>query len=245
MNDRGTRRRRVALLLKLMIAIAGGLGVVLLRRNPGPPGDSVSTPGAPPAAGEVFAPAATGAPSAGTPSASTSPSADPELSDPAVAARQASVLEELLARRNDNDPRWDTELSELDPGTRARIRERFARTPPEARNVRGQLAFLIARAPRGVLDLEFLGQVLREPPCLSLSDCAKAPARVDPHHSDVDEKTLAYPQLVVLHHVPGYLRADDPALRERGRALLAEAMRSPIPAVARRAERIAAELGGP
>lgn len=232
------RSRKSLIFAILVIAAAGTAGYFLWIGKPEVASRSdfdASTAANPPGESQVAMPSEGAAvPGASPPDAETSERV----------ARQMAVLDEVLKARNDNDSRLDSELKDLGPQARTKVLQRYERTPPERRNERGTLVFLIARDPRGEADERFLASVLDEPPCLSLGDCSKAPAKIDPHHSGTDEKTLAYPQLVVLYHAERELRSDDPIQRQRGERLARAALRSPIPAVADRARKILQEHDG-
>lgn len=141
----------------------------------------------------------------------------------------SALLEELLRAGNDNDPRLDTAFEALDENERAAFRRRYAELPPESRNQRGTIVYLLGRNLRTAEDWAFLRRVVAEPPCRGLSDCAKEDGADEPGLS----VTLAYPALVALEQAKRGLA--DPAQRTEALALLRAAKASPAAAVAARA----------
>lgn len=229
--------RKSLIFAVLFFVVAGGLAVFLLQGKPGPTGHSTFDESTEKSNEEAAVPSAKPTPEA--PPSAVVVQATPET--PEKLAHQFSVLDALLRGHNDNDPRLDTELKDLGPLARQKITERYVALPREQLNQRGTLAFLIARNPQSDADVKFLGAILGEPPCLSFADCNQAPAKFDPHHSDTEGKTLAYPQLVVLFNAEKDYRSDDSVRRQRGEGLLREALHSSAPQVVARARTI---LGG-
>lgn len=113
-------------------------------------------------------------------------------------ARQVQVLGEILASHNDNDPRMDSELKDLNSETKTVLQEKYSSLPETDRNGRGTIVFLIGRNLTTPADYQFLRQVLTEAPCLGLVDCAK------PMQASAGEEeagigaVLDYPQLTAL-----------------------------------------------
>jgi hypothetical protein len=121
------------------------------------------------------------------------------VSGPGEAARaKLKELEEILASKNDNDPRLDGDFNELSPEAKRLFRKKYAEIPVEKRNERGTVVYLLGRNLRAPEDWKFLRDVALEPPCLSLSDCSKRPAPGSDEEATGDEVTLAYPSLVAL-----------------------------------------------
>lgn len=177
-------------------------------------------------------------PSPAVPAAPPSPlSLDPK------SASQLQVLSEILASRNDNDPRMDSELRSLSPTAKAALREKYRALAPEDRNGRGTIIFLLGREISGPEELSFFSDVLNEMPCLSLSDCsvdARSAPGEDSHHDSGVEVTLAYPQLVALKSIEnllGRIRAEGltPALRDAALKAIEAGKASPVPLVRKRA----------
>lgn len=108
---------------------------------------------------------------------------------------KVAELREILASRDDNDPRLDRDFGALSPQARCLLRREYAATPPERRNERGTIVYLLGLTPAEPADWDFLAAVAAEPPCLSLADCAKAPGG---EPGPGDEITLAYPSLVAV-----------------------------------------------
>lgn len=156
---------------------------------------------------------------------------------------QLRILDQILAAKNDNDPRLDHELRMLTPAAKALMRDRYTTTAVEKRNQRGTIVYLLGREMSSSDDVAFMHSVLSEPACLSLKSCGtedNASMTSDDHHHDgVNEVTLSYPQIVALKSIESYL--NQPAANPLSPQLLAEiesASRSPIRKVASMAEEI-------
>ena len=104
-------------------------------------------------------------------------------------------LREILASRNDNDPRLDKDFDALSPSDIAAFKKEYASLPRERRNERGTIVYLLGRNAKTPEDWSFIARVAAEPPCLSLDDCGKlSPGALQPG----DAVTLAYPSLVAM-----------------------------------------------
>jgi hypothetical protein len=160
-----------------------------------------------------------------------------------------ALFVEILKTKNDNDPRMDTEFKHLSPGTKFLLKERYAAYPPEARNERGTIVFILGRdLPHSgtAEDFVFFDQVASEPPCLSLGDCGKAmkSAPEDAHEESAIGVTLSYPQQMLVHTLADFITQNpDNALREEAIRSLQDLSRSPISSVAARAQRVLEQLG--
>jgi hypothetical protein len=159
------------------------------------------------------------------------------------------VLDEVLAAKNDNDPRLDSELRGLSPTSKRMMEDRYRSLAPEKRNERGTIAFLVGREIASADDVAFMGGILSEPPCLSLGDCSREDKNTDDGHLNAETGaavSLAYPQLVALHSIEGQIeRAEKGArLGYLGdiRRVIDEAIRSPIPNVADKARALQSRL---
>ena len=151
-------------------------------------------------------------------------------------------FEEILASRNDNDPRVG-DLKNLSPEFRKSLFEKYNSLKPEDRNSRGFIVFLIAKDIRSASDLEFLQKVYQEPPCFSLENCSGGVADEDPHTAGVNQTTLNYPQLAGLYQLERQLETNpnllkDPSLRAGVLATLKQAEAFPVPVIRQRAEQI-------
>lgn len=146
------------------------------------------------------------------------------LPDPKLAA-----LESILAAKDDNDPRLDTAFEDLSEAAKKAFRRRYAELAPESFNERGTIVYVLGRNMRTLADWEFFHAVVAEPPCLSLSDCARADGVPG------NEVTLAYPALVALKRAQR--EQGGGRWQEAARRVVAEALRSEAPAVRRLAER--------
>ncbi len=157
---------------------------------------------------------------------------------------QARILDEILATRNDNDPRMDKELRKLSPEAKHLMRARYAATHTEQRNERGTIVFLVGRELNTPEDLAFLHSVLKEKPCRSLENCDRdeqGPHSPDHQHLEgPNEVTLAYPQFVALKAIETYLESSgrNPALSEQAISELEAARHSPVRKIANLAEEI-------
>jgi hypothetical protein len=174
--------------------------------------------------------------------------------------RKIVILEEIFRSKNDNDPRFDTELKELSPELKGAFRQRYHSTALEKRNERGTIIFLMARSmclpsstqAQQVQDLEFLKAVLQEKPCLSLQDCSRdapAPTEEEVHVAGISETTAHYPQLTALNQcLSCYQRAIEAKppqtwLADQLVELFQSARRSPNPKVVDQAQLILQQIG--
>ncbi|MFH1723165.1 MAG: hypothetical protein ABII00_00945 [Elusimicrobiota bacterium] len=183
-------------------------------------------------------------PSPATPAAPEAPKA-PALPTPADKLR---TLEDILALKDDNDPRLDSDFNDLSPEAKRLFREKYRSIPREGRNKRGTIVFLLGRNLKTEEDWAFLHEVISEPPCLSLGDCSTKGGPSDGHRGIGAEVTLAYPSLVALRQAAR--TAEDPrgpaggmAAREASR-LVRAAKGSPVPVVASKARDLERRLSG-
>ncbi len=157
------------------------------------------------------------------------------------ARAQLETLERILAAKNDNDPRLDSEFKNLSPRAKSLFRAKYRELAPELRNERGTIVYLLGKNPSSGEDWDFLAAAAAEPPCRSLSDCSK---KAKTAAEAGDEVTLAYPALVALRQAQRVLeRAGGGPSREQALRVLAAAKTSQAPAVARMAARIEAGIG--
>ena len=144
------------------------------------------------------------------------------------AMKQIETLHSLLAAKNDNDSKYDTEMRNLSPETKDTMMSDYRSTARESRNNRGTIAFLIGREINRSEDLKFMEEVLNEPPCLSLVNCAsevKEDAHVD--GATGAETTLVYPQIVSVRALGEFAKSTtDESLKTSARILLERASRS-------------------
>ena len=130
---------------------------------------------------------------------------------------KVQTLAEILESRNDNDPRLDSQLKDLNPAERRELREFYRSLDWEDRNGRGTTVFLLGRNIDSEEDLDFMKEVLSEPPCLSLRDCETAEAEEitsTDDHDNSQEITLAYPQVVALKSLEREFHGRDPGLKD-------------------------------
>ena len=165
--------------------------------------------------------------------------------------QKLQVLSEILNTKNDNDPRFDTELNVLSPALKHAITQYYHQFPLEKLNERGTIAFLIARNITETADVDFLKSVLMEKPCLSLSDCSKpseATHGAETHLDGLNETTANYPQLTAIQQMADSYRRimNDPNANQMMAAEILEALResaqSPNPRIAAAAKQAAHSL---
>lgn len=152
----------------------------------------------------------------------------------AEARAKVATLEDILASRNDNDPRLDKDFLGLSARTKAALRAKYRALAPEDRNGRGTVVYLLGKNLTEPADWEFLRQVAAEEPCLSLADCSKAGGELGPG----DAVTLAYPSLVAVRQAHRAVEEGGPA--EEGRKVLEAAKGSKVRAVTRLASSLSA-----
>ena len=158
----------------------------------------------------------------------------------------AQALNQILVSKNDNDPRLDRDFNHLSPAAKELFRQKYRELPPEKLNQKGTIVFLLCRNLSSEKDFEFLKEVMNEPPCLSMSDCAKDPGPAsseDLHHDLGSGITLIYPKLVSLLGIGNYLKQPqtDPALVQQADQLLEQSARSNNPRIAQKAAQILRE----
>lgn len=154
-------------------------------------------------------------------------------SPPARVSGKAAELEAIMASGNDNDPALDRDFNALTPDEKADFRRAYAALPAEKRNQRGTIVYLLGKNAAAPEDWEFFRAVAAEPPCLSLSDCAKASSAGGEPGDDV---TLAYPSLVALKQAQRAL--EEGRSVSEARAVVAAGKSSKMPAVIRLAEKL-------
>lgn len=165
----------------------------------------------------------------------------PPVSVPGPEARsRLALLEEILASRDDNDPRLDREFVALSAEEKALFRAAYAARPRERLNERGTIVYLLGRNLTAPEDWAFLREVAAEPPCLSLADCAKAAPAAGEHG---DAVTLSYPSLVAVRQAARAAR--EGGSREGARRVLEAARGSRAPAVTRLARALDAGATAP
>ncbi len=221
--------RKRELIVGISILATGVLILIFLSRSPQTqPETSVSTASRGENSESVVQPA-------------ISPSPAPTLSE-----RDHQLVKELdsiLASKNDNDRRLDTDFRNLTPGAKTALIQRYQQMASEARNDRGTIVFLIGRELNRPEDFHFLAQVALEQPCLSLADCKQemhqTPEEV--HEQAAISVTLAYPQHVAMKSLENLLNqqqgATDPDKSKIAQALSTlDAMgNSPLPFIAQKA----------
>jgi hypothetical protein len=161
-------------------------------------------------------------------SSGTAAPVPPKLSAiPKSGAAQLQVLGEILDSKNDNDPRLDQELRELNAETKSQFRAKYQSLPLEKRNQRGLIVFLLGRNLTESVDFDFVQSVLSEAPCLSMANCAEPSPNATGSGVGI---SAAYPQLVALESLSGYLKKLDmpEQLHARAWSLLVAAQKSKV-----------------
>lgn len=120
--------------------------------------------------------------------------------------KKISTLKEILASKNDSDPRMDTELKNLSNEDKDALMGVYQTMKPESLNDKGTIVFLIGREITRPEDAEFLKNILSEEPCLSLENCGITNGETDPHFGVVNDVTLNYPQVVALNRIKTFLQ---------------------------------------
>ena len=145
--------------------------------------------------------------------------------------RSVNELEAILKSRNDNDPRLDADFNSLSGQEKEQFEILYRRQPPEKRNERGTIVYLLGKNLRDADDWAFLRGVVQEPPCLSLADCSKKGTGGEGLGDDV---TLAYPALVALKSAQRVLESGkDAEAVKQARSVVEAAKTSQMPAVKR------------
>ncbi len=159
------------------------------------------------------------------------------------------VLDEILATKNDNDPRMDSELRGLSPTSKRMMEDRYRSLPAEKRNERGTIAFLVGREISSADDVAFMEGILAESPCLSLGDCSREEKNIDDEHLHAETGaavSLAYPQMVALHSIEGQIEKAEKGAKLSYfgdiRRVIEESTRSQIPVVADKARALQTRL---
>lgn len=123
--------------------------------------------------------------------------------------RKISTLKEILATKNDNDPRMDTDLKNLSNEDKDALVRMYQDLKSESLNDKGTIVFLIGRDMNRPEDAEFLKSVLSEEPCLSFDNCGVTNPQTDPHMDAVNDVSLNYPQIVALNRMKTYLASQN------------------------------------
>lgn len=137
--------------------MAGAIGIWLARaRVSDHPGASVPVVSVTSAARTTSVQAASPSP------VKAAPAGAPAVTD--KTATQLRILGEIFVSKNDNDPRLDSDLRKLDEEAKAAFRAKYRALPPELRNERGTIVFLLGRNLTTAGDYAFMKNVLSEPP---------------------------------------------------------------------------------
>lgn len=155
------------------------------------------------------------------------------------------VLESILAKANDNDPRLDTVLRNFSVAEKQLIVSKYSQLDPELLNQRGTLVFLLGRELKDSADVQFISDVLHSEPCRSLGRCSEEAK--GSHHPEGEigtDLTLVYPQMVALHSIQSTLQKPniDEQRKTELKRELETATRSQHPLIAKRANEILQSL---
>lgn len=164
-------------------------------------------------------------------------------SDESRAQEKLKILTDILKSKNDNDPRLDTDFATLNETDKIMLRKYYSDLAVEDRNARGTVVFLLSKSIQSPADLDFFKEVLKEEPCLSLADCNSKIGEGDPHHSDTDDVSKNYPQMVALNRIENWLQSV--VARQTSREVirttedvLRAGMDSPVPIVSNKAKQV-------
>lgn len=149
-------------------------------------------------------------------------------------------LRQIIASKNDNDPRLDADFNGLTADEKAAFRAEYKAIPRELVNERGTIVFLLGKNIRAADDWAFMTVVAGEPRCWSLADCGRKPTG-DGDDESGDAVTLAYPSLVALKQAQRFLEAPsaaDAANTTGARAVVEAGKKSDAPAANRLATTI-------
>ncbi len=122
-----------------------------------------------------------------------------------------TALTEILTSKNDNDTRLDTAFNNLSPSAKTLFRDKYRTLAPEDRNGRGTIVYLLGKNLKDETDWAFLREVVSEPICLSLADCAVPAEMTEEHNETGMAVTLAYPALVALKQAENTIAANKAA----------------------------------
>jgi len=119
--------------------------------------------------------------------------------DVTLPQKQLHTLEEIIASRNDNNPRLDTDFNALSPETKRLFRKKYYQLAQERHNERGTIVYILGKNLTDPEDWAFFKAIVSEPPCLSMENCSTAPSPTEDEHSLLGVNvSLAYPQLMAL-----------------------------------------------
>lgn len=159
--------------------------------------------------------------------------------------QKLQTLEEILASKNDNDSRLDTDFQNLPADAKQLFYQKYHLLKPEDRNGRGTIVFLLGQNLTDPSDFQFLKEVVTETPCLSLADCSAAAAKNSmpeaEHLESADPVTLNYPQMVALQSIDNDINRKqglDPQRRQSDLEVLQTAAKSPSAMVAQKARQL-------
>lgn len=142
--------------------------------------------------------------------------------------QKVKILDDIFASKNDNDPRLDSEFKNLSAEDRQQLERKYAEQPKEKLNERGTLVFLLGREINNSRDMAFLRSVASETPCMDFNNCSRLSEGARDEHENIDDVTLAYPQVVALKSIGNFLNggSHDQQMVKMAQEILGDATRS-------------------
>lgn len=126
--------------------------------------------------------------------------------------QKLNTLGDIIAAKNDNDPRLDSDFRSLSVPLKQAMRAKYYELPAENRAGRGTVVFLLGREIRSPEDVDFLASVVSEKPCLSFENCSQVMPEAQEegadHHAGINNISLSYPELTSLMAVRNWLEQD-------------------------------------
>ncbi len=164
---------------------------------------------------------------------------------PVSSVEKVKMLEDILASKNDNDPRLDSEFNNLTDNDKAALQKKYSDENREKLNERGTIVYLLGRTISSSHDLVFIKQVTEEPICNNFENCNAIPRDDDSDHTGANDVTLAYPQVMALKSLERFLQTNpqDYALKQQSLEIVNTAAGSRNDVVARMARQILDQSG--
>lgn len=142
--------------------------------------------------------------------------------------KKSVLLDTILASKNDNDPRLDTDFKNLNEDEKSLLQKKYAQRAKEKLNERGTLIFLLGRETDSYSDLTFIKQAVLEQPCNNMNNCESTEEVPKDEHAVADQITLVYPQVMALKSLELILKSPDkgPSLKNYAQEIVFEASKS-------------------
>jgi hypothetical protein len=154
---------------------------------------------------------------------------DAEIKAPLTTDLKMKILDDILSSRNDNDPRLDSELTNLSEEDKQALEKKYSSQNKEKLNERGTIVFLLGRNIESSKDLVFFKQVAQEKPCRNFTYCDGGEvAKEGEDHDGANDVTLAYPQVMVLKSLENFLNQKniDYSVRQQAMEIIHESANS-------------------